>query len=463
MSINSLLFTARDSLTAHQMAISVVGSNIANVNTPGYNRQRADLVTIGAINVNGLNAQIGVSVNQVSRIYDRYIDSQMIQQQQTTSYSDAMLQSLQNIQTILDDTNGGGINEALDQFWASWEDLSNNPSGTLERNTLLSTAESLAETFVSYRQSLDSVNTELNRSIADIVPQINDKIQEIADINALIIKEGGTSKNEGDLNNILDKRTYALKELGEMINITYFEADDGTVNVSLANGQPLLQGTMAQTLSVVENNGKTDIYNSNSPGTVVNDTITGGTLGAYLELQHSILPKYINELNDVVQTVATRVNELHSSGFDADGNIGLDLFSITDANNPSGSIGINPIIAVDINRIAASASVSGDGENATRIATVRDEFLMNGNKETVSGFLASMVGEIGRQTADAETNNEHQTAVMNYLSNQRESISGVSIDEEMILLTKYQMGYTAAGKLCTVVNEMLDVLMNIVS
>ena len=234
MSINSLLFTARDSLTANQMAISVVGANIANVNTPGYSRQRADLITIGAVNVKGIDAQIGVSVNQVSRIYDRYIDSQIIQQQQTTAYSDAMLQSLQNIEIILDDTNGGGINEQLNRFWASWEDLSNNPSGRLERNALLSTAESLSGTIVSYKQSLDSVNTELNRSIADVVPLINDKIQEIADINAQIIKAG---TNKGDLNSILDKRTTALQELGSMINISYFETSDGTVNVSLANGR----------------------------------------------------------------------------------------------------------------------------------------------------------------------------------------------------------------------------------
>jgi flagellar hook-associated protein 1 len=459
MSINSLLFTARDSLTAHQMAISVVGSNIANVNTPSYNRQRADLVTIGAVNINALDAQIGVSVNQVSRIYDRYIDSQITQQQQTTSYSDAMLQSLQNIQIILDDTTGGGLNEHLDRFWASWEDLSNNPSGTLERSALLSTAESLSGAILSYKQNLDSVNTELNRSIADIVPLINDKIQEIADINALIIKE---DTNKGDLNNILDKQTSALQELSSMINITYFEIGNGTVNVSLANGQPLLLGPTAQTLSIVENNGRTYLYNSSSPGKVVNDTITGGKLGTYMELQNSILPEYIDDLNNMTSALATRVNALHNGGFDANGNMGLDFFIIAEAGNSSGSIALNSIIATDLKKVAASASVLGDGKNATKLAAVRDEFLMDDNKQTLSGFLASMVGKIGRQTADAITNNDHQTAVMNYLSNQRESVSGVSIDEEMILLTKYQMGYTAAGKLCTMVNDMLDTLMNII-
>ena len=461
MSINNLLYTVRDTFTANQLALSVVGANIANVNTPGYSRQRVDMVAVGDVDIKGLGAQFGVSVQQISRIYNRYIESQVLQQQQTTAYSDTMLQSMQNIETIMDDTNGGGINEQLDRFWTSWEDLANNPSGKLERNALLSTGESLAGSIVSYKRSLDSVNTELNYSIADIIPLINDKIREIADLTARII-EAGT--NTGDINNILDKRTIAFQELGSMVNIDYFESSNGTVSVFLANGEPLLQGALAQTLSFkLTTNGKADIYSTNSPN-AINDAITSGKLGAYMELQHTILPGYMDDLNDMTTALATRVNALHSSGFDADGNMGQEFFTISNVDNPSSSIKVNPAIAADINRIAASASVSGDGENATKLAAVRDEFLMGGlpPKQTLSDFLATMVGEIGRQTANAKTNSDRQTVIMNYLSNQRESVSGVSIDEEMILMAQYQMGYSAAGKLSTMVNEMMDILMEII-
>jgi flagellar hook-associated protein 1 len=458
MSINNLLFTVKDTLIANQMALSVIGANVANVNTPGYSRQRADMFAVGTVSVNGLSAQFGVNVKQVSRIYDRYIESQLLQQQQATAYGDAMLQSLQNIEMILDDTNGGGINEQLDQFWASWEDLANNPSGKLERNALLSTAESLAGAIRSYKQSLESVNTELNRSIADVVPLINDKIREIADLTSQVI-EAGT--DTGGMNSVLDKRTIALQELGSMINISYFETSSGGLNIYMANGEPLLQERLAQTLSVVVNNGITDIYSTNSVDTI-NGAITSGKLGAYMELQQNILPGYIDDLNSMTNALAARVNALHISGFDANGNMGMDFFNITNAANPSGSIRVNPVIAADIDRIAASLSVSGDGENATKLASVRDEFLMDSGKQTMSDFLASMVGEIGRQTSNAKMNSDHQTTIMNYLSNQRGSVSGVSIDEEMILLTQYQMGYSAAGKLSNMVNEMLDILMDVV-
>ena len=338
MGINNLLYTVKDTFTANQLALSVVGANIANVNTPGYSRQRVDMVAVGDVDIKGLGAQFGVNVEQISRIYNRYTESQILQQQQTTAYSDTMLQSLQNIETILDDTNGGGINEQLDRFWTSWEDLANNPSGKLERNALLSTAESLAGSIVSYKRSLDSVNTELNYSIADVVPLINDKVREIADLTARII-EAGT--NTGDINNILDKRTIAFQELGSMVNIDYFESSNGTVSVYLANGEPLLQGTLAQTLSVVVTNGKTDIYSTNSPDPI-NDAITSGRLGAYMELQHTILPGYMDDLNNMTTALAARVNALHTSGFDANGNMGQEFFTITNVANPSSSIKVNP-------------------------------------------------------------------------------------------------------------------------
>jgi flagellar hook-associated protein 1 FlgK len=459
MSITSLLFTARDSLLANQMAIDITGANVANVNTPGYTRQRTNFESLGNVDVGNASAQVGVIVNRIERMYDRYIESQVIDQRQSSGYSDAMMLGLQNIEIILDDTSGGGINEHLNRFWSSWEDLSRNPAGKLERSALLSSAETLTGAIVSYKRNLDDINTELNRSIADVVSQINDKVSEISSLNIKIISTGGG--DDGNKNDLLDKRSEALRELAAMVNISQLENPDGTVNVSMANGEPLLQGMTAQTLSIVLSGDKSDIFNSNSPEEV-NSSITGGKLGAYMELQHSILPKYMNDLNELTNALATRVNALHGSGFDGNGNIGLDFFTITDTDIPSGSIGINPIIAADINRIAASASVSGDGENATRLASVRDELLMDDGKSSLSGFLAAMVGEIGRQTANAKTNSDHQSAIMNYLNNQRESVSGVSIDEEMILLIKYQMGYTTAGKLCQTVEEMLDTLMGLV-
>jgi flagellar hook-associated protein 1 FlgK len=347
----------------------------------------------------------------------------------------------------------------LSKFWSSWENLSKNPGGIVERSALLSDAQNLTDSLAAYRKDLDAVSSDLNRSIEDTVVQINQKVDEIRDWNKRIVETTGES---GEKNDFFDKRTQALKELAALINITQVENADGTVDIRLANGEPLLQGSLANGLSIITNaKGQSNIYSSLS-GETVNSAATRGKLGALVELQGRIVPEYINYIETFTKSLADRVNELHRDGFDAYHNTGLDFFVIPDAGNSAGTIRVNGAIAADFNRIAASASVTGDGENALRIAAVRDELLMNGKTSSLGSFLATTVGRIGQEVAMARTNSDRNTVIANLLSNQRESISGVSIDEEMIRLINYQMGYNAAGKLASVVEEMLDTLMGLV-
>ncbi|MBN1380246.1 MAG: flagellar hook-associated protein FlgK [Deltaproteobacteria bacterium] len=461
MSISSLLFTARDSLITHQLAIDVTGSNIANVDTPGYSQQRVEFTSLGSVNIAANTAQIGVTIERISRIYDGYIESQLITQQQNSGYSETMLKGLENIEVIIDDTSGGGLNEQLNNFWAAWESLSQNPSGEIERNALYSASESLVNTIQYYKENLDYINTEINSSIRAVVSQINDKISEVADLNSRIVSVG---ENRGDNNDLLDKRAEALKELSTMIDLNYYENDDGSINVYMSNGQPLLQGPIGQTLSVALNTeGYSEIYNSNVSGESMNNAILKGKLGAFLELQNESIPAYIQYLNEFATALTARVNELHSTGYDAYQNTGIDFFEITDTNNAAGTIKINDIITEDANRIAASASVTGDGEKASQIASIQEELILDGNTSTLNNFLSAMVGLIGHQVSTAETYNDHQSIILTHLTNRRDAVSGVSIDEEMIKLVKYQMGYTAAAKLCSTVDSLLDELMGIIS
>jgi flagellar hook-associated protein 1 len=462
MAISNLLLTARDSLFAHRMAIDITGGNVANVNTPGYTRQRLDLRAAGSANTRDGNTQVGVNVSNVERVLNKYIDSQVTEQKQNSSYSDTMLLGLQSIERMLDDTNGNGISDRLNKFWSSWETLSNNPSGKVERNDLLSAAKNLAETLNSYKQSLDTLNEDMNRSIADTVSQINSKVEKIRDLNEKIL---GTGVGEIESKNtLLDNRDQTVKELSGLINISQVESSDGTINVFLPNGEPLVQGSMSQTLDVtLDVSGLfNNIYLTNKPAKSINSSITKGELGAFIELQDTVIPKYETYIKDFTNALSSRVNELHKSGYDTYKNIGLDFFTITDIANPAGTISVNSLIAADPNRIAGSETVTGDGKIASRIASIQSELLIDGGTATLNSSLATMVGEIGSQVADAKKSSDFQTIIMNQLANQRESISGVSIDEEMIQLIKYQMGYTAAGKLVVSAQEMLDTLIGLI-
>ena len=123
MSISSLLVTARDTLLVNQMAIDIASSNVANMDTPGYTRQRPALQSVGGVNAGSIGTQLSVTIDRIDRIYDRYIESQLGEQCQNSGYSDAMLQGLNNIQLILDDSQGGGLNDQLNKFWSAWDTL----------------------------------------------------------------------------------------------------------------------------------------------------------------------------------------------------------------------------------------------------------------------------------------------------------------------------------------------------
>ena len=462
MSIGSLLVTARDTLLANQMAIDVTSANVSNMDTPGYTRQRAAMQSIGGVNAGSTSTQLSVTVDRIERIYDRYIESQLGEQRQNSGYSDALLQGLNNIQLILDDSQGGGLNDQLNKFWSAWDTLSNNPDGIVERSALLSAAENLSGTVASYKSDLDSVSANISQNISDIVSQINDKVSQISDLNGQIT---GIAGDKGEKNALLDKQAEALKELRSMVNVASLENADGSINVYLSNGDPLVQGIESHPLSVeLDVSGQSNVYSDNATHAPVNSLLTGGKLGAYIKLQDMIIPAYISDINEFASSLATRVNDLHRTGFDAYKNTGLDFFTIdADPTKAAATLSVNSAIVADINRIAASASVTQDGEVASRIAAVRDEMSMNGNTATLNSFLSTMVGQIGQQVASAKTDNDHQTAILNNLTNQRESISGVSIDEEMINLIKYQMGYNAAGKLVMTTNDMLETLMGLLT
>jgi flagellar hook-associated protein 1 FlgK len=461
MAISNLLLTARDSLLAHRLAIDLTGGNVANVNTAGYTRQRLELKSVGTVNARG-NTQIGVAISRVERIYDQYIESQVIEQKQNSSYSDTLLLGLQNIERMLDDTNGNGINDRLNKFWSSWETLSNNPTGKVERNDLLSAAKNLAEALNSYKRNLDTISTDMNRSITDTVSQINNKVEQIRDLNQKIVTTGNSQVESR--NALLDDRSIALKELSSLINVSQLEKSDGSIDVYLPNGKPLVQGVTSQTLGVKPDVSGllSTIYFTNEPNKSLGNTLTSGKLGAFIELQNTVIPKYSAYINDFTTALSSRVNELHTSGYDAYKNIGVDFFTITDLGNPSGTIGLNTILAADPNRIAASETVTGDGVIASKITAVQNELLMDSGTATLNSFLAATVGEIGSQVSDAKMESDYQTIITNQLNNQRESVSGVSIDEEMIQLIKYQTGYTAAGKLVISAEEMLDTLIGLI-
>jgi len=448
----SALNTAKDALLSHQTAINLTGTNIANVNTLGYTRQRPVFSTLGQ----------SVEIVEIERIYDRFLGAQINEQMHSLGYNEAKEKEVDRVETIFNEVDGGGINELLSKFWSAWEDLSANPSGQAERQSLISISQSLTSMFHSYSDGLLSVQDDANAWVQGLVHQVNNYVSDISDINSKITQ---TETDDVGSNTLKDKRAELLSGLAEIVDFHYFEDSNGLINAFLSNGMPLVEGIHTWELDVVTENHASnpsfyDVVFKDDPENVINGVITSGNMAGFLEMRDTTIKGYMDSLDNLVASIVDKVNTQHKQGYDMSQSSGEDLFVAT--KTKAKNIEISAAIIADINKIAASETINGDGGNAVSMSDIEDELTMNDGKSTFSGYYSSLVGQIGQDAADAGRNVDHHTTLLNQLTNKREEISGVSIDEEMMTLIMYQTGYNAAAKIVTTTDEMLEVLMSLV-
>jgi flagellar hook-associated protein 1 FlgK len=457
--IIGLLDIGRGALLAHQKAISITGHNIANVNTPGYSRQRVNLATNPGLTSAPGQMGAGVSASNIQRIYDQFLGSQINTESYNQGKWEAQKSSLERVEFIFDETTGFGLNQAMGDFFNAWQDLVNNPSGHTERQVLLSQSEIMTGTFNKLSTDLNQLQTDLDASMVGTVTEINTIAEEISDLNMKIsdIEKGGQSAND-----LRDKRDLYLKELSSMIDISTFENRDGQVTVSIGNGNSLVQPPYAFSLSTVTNaSGHQDVLWVNRDGSTINITndISGGKLKGWLEVRDVAIENYKTSLDNLASSMITEVNNLHTGGFDLNSVAGLNFFT----GSSAADISVNPLIAGDVNLIAASGTgAPGDNSNAIAIANLQSSLLMSGGTATYDDFYNSLVSDVGIAVQSAQVNYDHQTDMVSSLDNYRDSISGVSLDEEMVNLVKFQHAYDAAAKLINAVDEMMNTVMDLV-
>lgn len=459
MSISSLLNTSRDSLQSYQLALDLTGANIANANTPGYSRQRAVFNSLGTVDVRAVNVQIGVKVTNVERIYDEYLDNQVNDQSQKMGYGEAKSDVLNRIEGIFAE-NGGGASDQMNKFWNAWSGLSANPNGQVERENLLAAAENMTSAFRRLDGDLTKVVQDAGDNILNIVSQVNDYLSQVADLNRQITS---IADDRGETNLLKDNRTDVLNKISNIIDMQYFEDDNGSVNIFLADGRPLITGESVLKLAGKSNlsNVVDDIVYQDNPGVSLQKTISqgkNGKLAALLEIGNVTIPGYRDKLDAIANNLIAEVNAQHKQGYDIHGNAGGDFFDPTTGVK---NFHVSAAVTSDANKIAASATVDGDGDNARSIDAIKDKFVMSGGTATIDDYYSSLIGQIGRDVAGAKSSLDQQTSIMQQLINRRESTSGVSLDEELMDIMKYQMAYNAAGKMVNTVNELMETIIHL--
>ena len=460
--INGLLNMAGNALLAHQQAINIAGNNIANVNTPGYSRQKLIMAPSNPQQTPiGLLGH-GVDAVRVERVYDRFVGVQINTESQSLGCWQAQQQVLEGVEIIFDESGGFGLSQAISDYFNAWQELSMDPEGQTPRQMVISRGEVLANTFQQKYAAVQSSQRGIDADIEGAVATINQLTTQIADLNRKIIDTETTGYTA---NEYRDQRDLALKELSALIDISTFEDQSGAVKVSMNGGRTLVDGVIHRDLTTRVNpaSGLLDVHWVSSDGSTVDITgsISGGKIGGWLEARDVTLQDYLTRLNELADAIMQEVNTAHAAGFGLDGSTGNDFFSGTDASDMQ----VNTFLVNNLNLIAAApdaGGVPGDGGNAVTIANLQHREVLSGNTATFDEFYGSLVSDVGNEILAVNAYFQHQSDMVTQLENYRDSISGVSLDEEMVNLVKFQSAYDASAKLISTADELIQTVLSII-
>jgi flagellar hook-associated protein 1 FlgK len=457
--ITSLMDIARQALTANQEALSVTGNNVANQTTPGYTRQVVSFQSADAVTLSGGTVGSGVTASATSQ-RDRVLEQQVQQQTQTQAQSGALESALQQIQNIfgLSSTTSSAsstvLGTAIDSFFSSLSTLASNPSDTATRQSVLTAASSLAAAFNSASNQLTQVSSSLNQQVVGDVSQVNSLTTTIASLNTQIT---ALSPN-ADAGTLEDQRQQAIAQLSQLVGLDQISTENNGITLTTSNGAVLVSGSQSFALSTSQVGGTTHIL-AGVGGQDVTSNLTGGDLGGVSQARDQQLPSYQSALDSLAFAVGTQVNQQNALGVDGNGNPGAALFSLPAA--PAGAAALIQVATANPKAVAAAGTGEGStgNTNASALANLSSANIVNG--QTAMGFLASFLGQIGSDTAAATTNNSAQQTTLTQLTTQRDSLSGVSLDEEASNLTQYQRAYQAASQVFNIANSIMASAINL--
>ena len=473
-----VLDVAGRGLLVAQQGIGTTSNNIANVNTPGYSRQRQ--VVVSSLPIEKPNGNIGTGAEQrsVERIADAFIQAQLVKQRASSGSNDVQGSALARIEEVFNEQQGLGISGALSMLYDAFSELAAapQPGAAVEREGVRSAALSVLDVIHAADAQLRTQQADADRAIQTMIPEINELTATIADLNRQIVESEGIAP----ANELRDQRDEAVRALAERIDIDTFE--DGSAQVVvLPSGMPLVEGAIANELVTLQDTSnpfdptfsRVGFVGSGSPIDVTDD-IGGGRLGGLLRVRDTLLPSAIRSLDTIAYNLVEGVNAIHNTGIGLDGTVGDFFGGLPAVEDAARDITLDVNILARTEAIAAGlTTAAGDNENARALAGVRDAaaplYLPGDPPGAPSGptrsllvHTASVVGDIGQQSATMQNIRQRDTNLTEVLENRRDELSGVSLDEEVTHLVQLQAAFQANARVMQAVDRLLEDVLSIV-
>lgn len=414
------LNTAKSGMNVSQVAIQTTSHNISNINTPGYSRQRVEQTASSPYSQPGRNSSLGAGqvgtgaqINDVTRIRNSFYDYQFRSESHEYGSTSVKYDYFKNIESIFNEPSDSSISASLNNFFNGWNELSKNPESAGTKSVVIENANYLSNSINNVFEKLESLEETLSEQQDYILDEINSMLSQIDELDKNIKIVQGTGKSPNDM---LDQRDTLLDDLSFKLNIS-----DSDVQKVLKDSY--------------EKNGKVTLEDLKNSGVTIS-----GELEGTIKMQEE-LSKYKESLTTLANSITSSVNKA----------AGQEIFKIKEGE----IISVNSELTNNLDNLNITA------ETALEVYNLKTEKInINGKDSTINTFYNNMIQELGQSSASVIRDEGNQSKLLANIDSSRTSVSGVSLDEEMINLVQLQHAYTANAKVMSTIDSLLDVVVN---
>lgn len=451
--MTNLTQIAYSGVRASQIGLSVTGQNTANVNTPGFSRLNA---VMSSVSGHGSLSGGGVDVTSIRRISDDFLNQQLWRATTSQNYYSTSQQYLTSLEGLMSG-DGSSVSVGLDNFFAAVSEASATPDSIALRQQIIAEAGNLAQRFNTLGSNLHTQQMSLQEQRSSMATAINGLTNNIALLNKKIIaaEAGGA-----DSATLKDQRESLVSDLSQYASIRTNTAGDGSLSVSLANGQPLVASTSAAQLAVtLTPTGEQQIGLSFAGTTFsLSQDGLGGSLGALYDTEYQVLRPNQDALSDMAEQFAQMVNDTLGSGFDLAGNPGQALLVFTPGSS-SNMLSLSGIKAADL-ALSDSAGETGNNGTLLQLLELRNQTItVNGNSVSVNDAYAGLIGDLASTSRQNAADLTTAKTVTSQAQTQRDSVSAVNLDEEAVNLMSYQQAYQANMKVISTAKDLFETML----
>jgi flagellar hook-associated protein 1 FlgK len=477
--ISHLFHLGGAGMNAAKTGIATAGHNISNANTEGFSRQRVQYESVCLSDQNNpesITIGQGVKTTRIERVNDHFIEEQIQKSKCKLAYYNEMDQSCQRLENVFNELSSDGINHALASFFNAFQKLSNEPENTAIRQSVVEQTQSLAQSINHTAKSLKSAQSYLDSRLQQNLQEMNENLALVAQFSTQI--KAIECLKVASPNDLLDKRDDLMQKLMGKADLHAWTDEMNQFNINLESVGNILTGTHINPLAAKrtphDESGKKDnlldVFIENMPGGAITGKIHGGQIGAILFLRDQVIGSTLDDLNELAIKITQSVNQIHKEGFGLNNTSQVAFFSdLSESFFPAEDFSLNEKIKTDPTQIATSFHEDTPGDNgiALQIAHLQNTvFTFHEQKEnpttaTMDGWYNSIVNKIASLSAENANYAEQQSDIMLQLEKLKESISGVSVDEETTQLMQFQHVFGACARMIQIADELLNTVLSL--